>query len=123
MSRTLDYLTGDPTADELLASDPNALLLGMVLDQQVTMEKAFAGPAVLAERLGGAGPSLARQALEGLAAEAFRAGRLSRPELRRLLGFETRFEVDGFLKERGINDGMTPEEFAREREDLDRLGL
>lgn len=53
MSRTLDYLTGDPFADALLASDPNALLLGMVLDQQVTMEKAFAGPAVLAERLGG----------------------------------------------------------------------
>lgn len=53
MSPTLDYLTGDRTADALLASDPNALLLGMVLDQQVTMEKAFAGPAVLAERLGG----------------------------------------------------------------------
>lgn len=46
------YLTGDPTADELLATDGNALLLGMVLDQQVPMEKAFAGPAVLAERMG-----------------------------------------------------------------------
>jgi len=80
-------------------------------------------PDDLAERLGGAGPALARQALEGLAAEAFRAGRLSRPELRRLLGFETRSEVDGFLKERGINDGMMPEEFERERKDLDRLGL
>ncbi|MDN5727610.1 MAG: Fe-S cluster assembly protein HesB [Propionibacteriales bacterium] len=53
MSRSLDYLTGDATADALLAADPNALLLGMVLDQQVTMEKAFAGPAVIAERLGG----------------------------------------------------------------------
>ena len=80
-------------------------------------------PDDLAERLGGGGPALARQALEGLAAEAFRVGRLSRPELRRLLCFETRSEVDGFLKERGINDGMTPEEFEREREDLDRLGL
>lgn len=53
MTRSLDYLTGDATADALLASDANALLLGMVLDQQVTMEKAFAGPAVIAERLGG----------------------------------------------------------------------
>jgi uncharacterized HhH-GPD family protein len=47
------YLTGNTVADELLASDPNAVLLGMVLDQQVTMEKAFTGPAVIAERMGG----------------------------------------------------------------------
>lgn len=47
------HLTGDPTADALLASDPNALLLGMVLDQQVPMEKAFSGPAVIARRMGG----------------------------------------------------------------------
>lgn len=46
-------LTGDPVADRLLSTDPNALLIGMVLDQQVTMEKAFAGPAVIAERMGG----------------------------------------------------------------------
>src|SRR4051812_36358009 len=47
------YLTGNAVADDLLASDPNAVLLGMVLDQQVTMEKAFSGPAVIAERMGG----------------------------------------------------------------------
>ena len=47
------YLTGDAAADDLLAKDPNAVLLGMVLDQQVTMEKAFTGPAVIAERMGG----------------------------------------------------------------------
>src|SRR6478609_4566202 len=47
------YLTGIPLADALLARDPNALLIGMVLDQQVPMEKAFAGPAVIAERMGG----------------------------------------------------------------------
>jgi hypothetical protein len=47
------YLTGNATADRLLADDPNAVLLGMVLDQQVTMEKAFTGPAVIAERMGG----------------------------------------------------------------------
>jgi uncharacterized HhH-GPD family protein len=47
------YLTGDATADDLLAKDPNAVLIGMVLDQQVTMEKAFTGPAVIAERMGG----------------------------------------------------------------------
>jgi len=47
------FLTGDARADALLAADPNALLIGMVLDQQVTMEKAFVGPKVIAERMGG----------------------------------------------------------------------
>ncbi len=47
------YLAGDPAADALLARDPFALLTGMLLDQQVPMEKAFSGPAVIAERMGG----------------------------------------------------------------------
>lgn len=47
------FLTGNPAADALLTADPNALLIGMVLDQQVPMEKAFSGPAVIAERMGG----------------------------------------------------------------------
>jgi uncharacterized HhH-GPD family protein len=47
------YLTGDADVDGLLATDDNALLLGMVLDQQVPMEKAFSGPWVIAQRMGG----------------------------------------------------------------------
>jgi len=46
-------LTGDPAADELLGSDPLALLIGMLLDQQVAMERAFRSPYDLKERLGG----------------------------------------------------------------------
>ena len=46
------YITGDAAADELLNTDGNALLLGMLLDQQVPMEWAFAGPSTLRERLG-----------------------------------------------------------------------
>lgn len=46
-------ITGDAEADRLLSENPLALLLGMLLDQQITMEKAFSGPAVLADRLGG----------------------------------------------------------------------
>ncbi|MGY4912690.1 HhH-GPD-type base excision DNA repair protein [Micromonospora aurantiaca (nom. illeg.)] len=42
----------DPQANELLGRNPLALLLGMVLDQQVPMEKAFSSPYVLAQRLG-----------------------------------------------------------------------
>lgn len=46
------HITGDDAADELLASDPLALLVGMLLDQQVAMETAFAGPAKIRDRLG-----------------------------------------------------------------------
>lgn len=46
------HLTADPVADQLLSDNPLALLIGMLLDQQVAMEWAFAGPARLEERLG-----------------------------------------------------------------------
>jgi len=46
-------VTGDPAADHLLNTDPLALLIGMLLDQQVPMEWAFRGPATLVNRLGG----------------------------------------------------------------------
>jgi len=46
-------VTGDPDADRLLVEDPLALLIGMLLDQQVPMEWAFRGPATLRARLGG----------------------------------------------------------------------
>ncbi len=45
-------ITGDPFADALLGADPFALLAGMMLDQQFPMERAFAGPALIASRLG-----------------------------------------------------------------------
>jgi uncharacterized HhH-GPD family protein len=47
------HLTGDADADALLTKDPFALLVGMLLDQQVPMETAFAGPAKIADRMGG----------------------------------------------------------------------
>jgi uncharacterized HhH-GPD family protein len=47
------FIAGDPAANELLMTDPLALLIGMLLDQQVPMEWAFRGPATLKERLGG----------------------------------------------------------------------
>lgn len=46
------HLANHPEADRLLATDPLALLIGMLLDQQVPMEKAFVGPYVLTQRLG-----------------------------------------------------------------------
>jgi uncharacterized HhH-GPD family protein len=45
-------LSQDPEADKLLSSDPLALLIGMVLDQQIPLEWAFKGPLTLKQRLG-----------------------------------------------------------------------
>ena len=45
-------LVGDPAADALLESNPFALLVGMLLDQQYPMEAAFAGPNKIADRIG-----------------------------------------------------------------------
>ncbi|MER3388606.1 MAG: HhH-GPD-type base excision DNA repair protein [Microcella sp.] len=50
------HITGDVDADRLLSSEPLALLLGMLLDQQVAMEVAFAGPAKIRDRLGSLDP-------------------------------------------------------------------
>ncbi len=44
--------TGDPAADQLLAEDPLALVIGLALDQQVPVQKAFRGPYDLRQRLG-----------------------------------------------------------------------
>ena len=46
------HFTDSDEANALIASDPLALLVGFVLDQQVTVQKAFAGPLVIRERLG-----------------------------------------------------------------------
>jgi uncharacterized HhH-GPD family protein len=76
------HFTGDPEADRLIASDPLALLIGFVLDQQVTLQKAFSGPLELRRRIGAldAG-TIAEMDPERLAA-AFR----ERPALHRFPG-------------------------------------
>jgi uncharacterized HhH-GPD family protein len=56
MARIALHITGDEAADAVISRDPLALLIGMVLDQQVTIEKAFSSPADLLERLGAKGP-------------------------------------------------------------------
>ncbi len=46
------YFTDSDEANELIATDPMALLVGFVLDQQVSVQKAFSGPLAVRERLG-----------------------------------------------------------------------
>ena len=77
-------------------------------------------PDDLASRLGS---NLSRQALEALALEKFRRGRLTGSEPQRLLGFATRAALDGFLKAHGVYIDYRVEDLERDREDLRRLGL
>ncbi len=52
MATTSLHLAQDPESDKVISESPLALVIGMVLDQQVSIEKAFSSPAVLARRLG-----------------------------------------------------------------------
>ncbi len=65
------------------------------------MQIVFDLPEDIARELEAGGGDLSRAALEGLALEGYRSGRLSESQVRRLLNFGTRYEVHGFLKEHG----------------------
>lgn len=69
------------------------------------------------------GGDLSRRALESLALEEFKSGRISKAQLRRLLGFGARWKLDIFLKEHGVYEDYTLEDFEREREGLRNAGF
>jgi len=71
--------TGDPEADRLLGTDGFALLVGMLLDQQVPMEWAFRGPLELKRRLGGLDPA----SIASMAPEELTAAFVTKPALHR----------------------------------------
>ena len=74
--------TGDDEADRLLASDPFALLVGFVLDQQITVQKAFSGPVEIRRRLGHLDPVRIAQANPAELDRVFR----ERPAIHRFPG-------------------------------------
>ncbi|MFD5278473.1 HhH-GPD-type base excision DNA repair protein [Pseudarthrobacter sp. NPDC058362] len=76
------HITGDPAADKLLSEDDFALLTGMLLDQQVTMESAFAGPEKIRARLGSIDP----EAVAGHDPKAFVELFKERPAVHRFPG-------------------------------------
>lgn len=76
------HLTGNDSADQLLSDDPFALLVGMLLDQQVPMETAFAGPAKLRDRLGDIDP----ESVAGCDPEKFLAAFRMSPAVHRFPG-------------------------------------
>lgn len=76
------HFTGNEAADALLARDPMALLIGFLLDQQVTVQKAFSGPAELVRRIGTLDASKIATMDPALLDEAFRR----RPAVHRFPG-------------------------------------
>jgi uncharacterized HhH-GPD family protein len=76
-------VTGDDAADELLERDPLALLIGMLLDQQIAMELAFKGPHRLRVRLGG---ELDAAAIAGMPTAQLRETFAQKPALHRFHG-------------------------------------
>jgi hypothetical protein len=80
-------------------------------------------PDDLASQLKAAGGDLSRRLLEAFALDEYRADRISKAQLRRLLGFETRYELDGFLKERQVGPNVTIEDLRKDVQDLQSLGL
>ncbi len=80
-------------------------------------------PDDVAERLTAVGDDLSRRALEALMLEEYRRGRLTRPEMRRLLGFETGAELDTFFKAHEVFGTYTVADPEQDRRDLRHLGF
>jgi hypothetical protein len=79
-------------------------------------------PEDIARGLEGKWKDLPRAALESLALEAYRSGALTAAQIRRLLGFETRIQLDTFLKDHEIYD-YTSSDFEHDREVLRQLRM
>jgi predicted HTH domain antitoxin len=80
-------------------------------------------PDELLEALTASGEELSRAALEALSLEAYRTRRISAAQLRRLLGLQTRMQVDAFLKEHGVELEYGMEDLERDRKTHNQLGL
>jgi hypothetical protein len=86
------------------------------------MEVTLHIPDEIASHLAVAGSDLSRRALESFALEELRAGRITEPELCRMLGLQ-RLQMDGFLKAHDVYEDYTAEDFEKERKALKELGL
>jgi|tagenome__1003787_1003787.scaffolds.fasta_scaffold20988920_5 uncharacterized HhH-GPD family protein len=113
--------TADEDANRLIAEDPNALLIGFVLDQQVPVQKAFTGPLELKQRLGHLDPARIAAMNPDDVAEVFRR----KPAIHRFPGTmaERVQSLCADLGERFGGDGSRVWTQARDGKDLvQRLG-
>jgi len=85
------------------------------------MQVAIEPPRDIAQDLRAKWKDLSRHALEAIALEGYRSGALTESQLRRVLGFETRLEVNSFLRDRGVYYNYSPSELDQEIETNERL--
>jgi predicted HTH domain antitoxin len=78
-------------------------------------------PEDIARELAASGRDLSRTALESLALEGYRSGRLSESQVRRLLDFGTRYQVHGFLKEHGVPLRYSEQDLASDIENAQKF--
>ncbi|MBC7927816.1 MAG: UPF0175 family protein [Bryobacteraceae bacterium] len=87
------------------------------------MELTVHIPDEVVPQLQAAGGDMSRRALEAFALEEFKSGHITKPELRRMLGFETRYKLDGFFKAHQFYDGYTVEEIKEQVAVMKNLGF
>jgi predicted HTH domain antitoxin len=80
-------------------------------------------PDELAEALSVSGADLSHAALEAIAVEAYRERKITTSQLRRLLGFDSRYELDGFLKQREVWLEYDWQDLEQDQESHKRLGF
>lgn len=85
------------------------------------MEVLLQLPDDIVERLQTRSEDLSRQALESLAVESYRSGTLTSAEVQRMLGFETRWQTDEFLKSREAYLHYSEEDFQQDIETMNKL--
>ena len=85
------------------------------------MEVTVTIPEDIAAQLHTRWQDLPRAALESLALEAYRSGTLTTAQLRRLLGFQSRYELDGFLKQAGVYLDYDLEDLKQDLETIRRV--
>jgi uncharacterized HhH-GPD family protein len=115
------YFTGHEDADRLIAQEPLALLIGFALDQQVTVQKAFAGPLVLRQRLGHLDPGR----IAAMPPDELEAAFREKPAIHRFPGaMAGRVQtLCGVIADRYGGDGSRVwTEAASARDLVDRLG-
>ena len=83
-----------------------------------SMEITLNLPEDIAHGLEAKWKDLPRAALESLALEGYRSGALTAVQVRQLLGFRTRYELDGFLKQHGVYLNYTVEDVERDAETI-----
>lgn len=92
-------------------------------DKGMPMTVTLELPEDIVAHLASQGEDVPRAALEAYGLEAYRTGKLTMAQLRRLLGYESRIQVDQFLKHHGIELEYTFEDLERDREAHRRAAL